>query len=118
MEENKATIEELLIKAKNYEKVLERNKEYHKNNPDKIKDIKIRYYYRKKEENPLKYLEKLEKSKKYYHDVIKPQKLLKAEEFKSIKEEKKANKYLEKLERNKKYYHEVIKPKREALNNQ
>jgi hypothetical protein len=115
MEDNKEEeikIDELLIKARNYEKVIQRNKEYHKNNPEKIKEIKVRYYYRQKEQNPDKYLDKLEKSRKYYQEVIKPKKILKAEESKQKKEEEKSIKQLERLEKNRLYYHQVVKPKK------
>jgi len=90
--EEEIKINELLIKARNYEKVIQRNKEYHKNNPEKIKEIKVRYYYKQKAENPEKYLEKLEKSRQYYQDVIKPKKMLKAEERKQKNEEESCKK--------------------------
>ena len=83
MEDNNQQV--ALDKALKYDNILRRNREYQKTHTDKIREIKIRYYYKKKDSDPERYKEKLEKNSKYYQEVIKPKKLLKAEENRLLK---------------------------------
>lgn len=76
------------IMIERYKKIVNRIKTYNKEHPEKIKEIKARYYENFKKDDE-KYAKYKEKRQEYYINVIKPKKELLAAQKKKIKEENK-----------------------------
>lgn len=68
---NPQMLEDMMEKAKKYEKHLEYISNYQRNNPDKIKVKQSNYYKRLKQEFPDKYRDMLQKKKQYYAENVK-----------------------------------------------
>jgi hypothetical protein len=80
--------EELYRKAMQYEKHLERVKQYQKNNPEKVKEKQSRYYTKLKQEFPDKYWDMINKKRQYYIEVVRPKQLEKKMQEKKMQEKK------------------------------
>ena len=86
-----------LKKLEAYNRLINRTKEYQKNNPVKVKEFKARYWIKMREENGEVYERILQKKREHYALHIKPQKDALRKEKKEKKEREKALKNEEAL---------------------